>query len=80
MIVIAAEKQKVAIIQSWKDSVEDESASQPVAITTDKALAAIWKEWKVAGEVPKIDFTKEIIVTTFTSGMSDARRAVPTRR
>jgi len=61
MIVIAAEKQKVAI-------------------TTDKALAAIWKEWKVAGEVPKIDFTKEIIVTTFTSGMSDARRAVPTRR
>jgi hypothetical protein len=52
----------------WNGSVEDEKALKPDVITSAKGLAAVWKAWKAAGETPKVDFDKNIVVAVYSVG------------
>jgi hypothetical protein len=63
-----AQKKKVAVTKTWSGSVDDEKAMKPEAITSAKGLEAVWKEWKVQGDVPKVDFTKDIVVAVYSVG------------
>jgi hypothetical protein len=63
-----AQKKKVAITKTWSGSVDDEKAKKPDAITSAKGLEAVWKEWKAQGDVPKVDFTKDIVVAVYSVG------------
>ncbi|HZZ78474.1 MAG TPA: hypothetical protein VFE62_08145 [Gemmataceae bacterium] len=63
-----AQKKKIEITKKWSGSVADEKASKPAVITSAKGLEKVWKEWKAEGEVPKVDFDKNIIVTAYTVG------------
>jgi hypothetical protein len=67
---VAAQKKKVEIGMKWNGSVEDEKAVKPDVITSAKGLAAVWKAWKVAGDVPKVDFDKNIVVAAYSVGSS----------
>lgn len=43
---------------------------QPFAITNQRELDSLWKKWAAKGEVPTVNFDKEIvIVVTTRSGM-----------
>jgi hypothetical protein len=64
----AAQKKKVVITKKWSGSVEDDKASKPECITTAKGLEKVWKAWKIKGDVPKIDFTKEMVVAVYSAG------------
>jgi hypothetical protein len=64
----AAKLKKVEITKKWSGSVEDEKAIKPECITSTKGLEAVWKAWKIDGEVPKIDFTKDIVVAVYSPG------------
>ena len=63
-----AQKKKVEISKKWSGSVEDEKAIKPEVITSAKGLEAVWKAWKVKGEVPKVDFTTDMIVAVYSVG------------
>jgi hypothetical protein len=63
-----AQKTKVAITKKWSGSVDDEKAIKPEAIISAKGLEAVWKAWKVAGDVPKVDFTKDMVVAVYSVG------------
>ncbi|MCS7046545.1 MAG: hypothetical protein NZO58_09340 [Gemmataceae bacterium] len=63
-----AQTKEVAIAQKYKGSVEDESAPKPEVITNSKSLEMVWKAWKAAGDVPKVDFTKNLIVVAYSPG------------
>jgi hypothetical protein len=67
---VQAAPKPVKIINQWKGSVADEALQKmaPECITTEKALEKLWKTWKIEGKMPKIDFTKEIVVIATTSG------------
>jgi hypothetical protein len=64
----AAQKTKVAVVKTWSGSVDDEKAAQPEVIISAKALETAWKAWKVAADLPKVDFTKEIVVAVYSGG------------
>jgi hypothetical protein len=64
----AAELKKVEITKKWSGSVEDEKAIKSECITSTKGLEAVWKAWKIDGDVPKIDFTKDIVVAVYSPG------------
>lgn len=64
----AAQKKKVDITKKWSGSVEDEKAIKPECITSAKGLEAVWKAWKIPGDVPKVDFTKDIVVAVYSVG------------
>lgn len=70
--VLAAEPEKKSVKQSkqWTGSVNDEALKNdiPAVITDAKALGKLWNAWKVPGKVPKVDFAKELVVTSTTSG------------
>lgn len=63
-----AQKKKVEITKTWKGSVDDEKAKKPEAVTSAKGLEAIWKEWKVKGDVPTVDFAKNLVVGVYSVG------------
>ena len=65
-----AEKKAVKLEKEWKASVDDEALAKdaPAVIGEAKALARLWKAWKIQGEVPAVDFTKELVIITTTSG------------
>jgi hypothetical protein len=63
-----AQKKKVEITKKWSGSVEDEKAMKPECITSAKGLEAVWKAWKIEGEVPKVDFTKDLVVAVYSVG------------
>ena len=63
-----AQKKKLEISQKWSGSVDDDKAAMPECIATAKGLEAVWKAWKVPGEVPTVDFTKNIVVAVYSSG------------
>lgn len=66
----AAQAKKVGITQTWNGSVSDEKAPQPEAIVSAKGLEAVWKAWKVKGGMPKIDFSKNMLVAIYSVGSS----------
>lgn len=64
----SAQKKKVEITKKWSGSVDDEKVMKPDCITSVKGLEAVWKAWKIDGDMPKIDFTKEIVVAVYSVG------------
>ena len=64
----AAQKKKVEITKKWSGSVEDEKAIKPEAIVSAKGLDAVWKAWKIAGDVPQVDFSKDLVVAVYSVG------------
>jgi hypothetical protein len=64
----AAQKKKVEITRKWSGSVEDEKAIKPQIITSARGLEAVWKAWKIEGDVPKVDFTRHIVVAVYSVG------------
>jgi hypothetical protein len=64
----SAQKKKVEITMKWSGSVEDEKAIKPEFIASAKGLEAVWKAWKIDGDVPKVDFTKDIVVAVYSVG------------
>jgi hypothetical protein len=62
------QKTKVEITEKWSGSVEDENVKKPEVIVSTKGLEAVWKDWKIKGDVPKVDFTKNIVVAVYSSG------------
>jgi hypothetical protein len=65
-----AQAKKVDVGKTWAGSVDDAKAKQPECITTANGLEAIWKAWRIAGDVPNIDFTKDMIVAIYSPGSS----------
>jgi hypothetical protein len=65
-----ADKKPVKFTQNWKGSVADEALQKaaPECVVSAKALEKLWKDWKIEGKVPEVDFTKEIVVVGTTSG------------
>jgi hypothetical protein len=60
----------VKLTQQWKGSVADENLQKgaPEFIANEKALAKLWKDWKIEQKLPKVDFTKEIVLVATTRG------------
>lgn len=65
-----AQAKKVDVGKTWAGSVDDTKAKQPECITTAKGLENIWKAWQIAGDVPKVDFTKDMVVAVYSPGSS----------
>ena len=63
-----AQKKKLDVTQKWSGSVDDEKAPKPDVITSAKGLETVWKAWKVPGDVPKVDFSKNIVVAVYSVG------------
>jgi hypothetical protein len=66
----SAQKKKIEVTKKWDGSVEDENLMKdaPQAIVSQKGLDAVWKSWKIAGDAPKVDFTKDIVVGVYSRG------------
>jgi len=65
-----AEKKAVKLEKEWKGSVDDEALAKhaPTVIVDGKALEKLWKAWQIEGKVPAVDFQKELVMITTTSG------------
>jgi hypothetical protein len=65
-----AEKKAVKLEKEWKGSVDDEALAKdaPAVIVDAKTLEKLWKAWKIEGNVPAVDFKKELVIITTTSG------------
>lgn len=59
---------KVEVIRTLSGSVADEKAIQPPVITSAKGLEAVRKAWSHKEEMPKVDFSKEMIVAVYSRG------------
>lgn len=64
-----AEKKEVKATMTWQGSVEDEALVKevPAVIASDADLEKVWKALKLEKQ-PKVDFTKEVIVTATSRG------------
>jgi len=65
-----ADKKPIKPTMTWMGSVEDEKLlkDMPLVITNAKDLEKVWKAWMIKGDVPKVDFGKEIAVIATTVG------------
>jgi hypothetical protein len=65
-----AEKKAVKLQKEWKGSVDDEALAKdaPAVIGDATALEKLWKAWTIQGKVPAVDFQKELVIITTTSG------------
>lgn len=65
-----AEKKPVKPSRTWTGSVADEGLMQnaPDFVASATALEQLWKRWGIAGDVPKVDFAKELVVLGTTRG------------
>ena len=63
-------KKPVKPSKQWSGSVDDLSLRKaaPEVILSVEELNNLWRAWKVPGPVPKVDFSKEIVVVTTTQG------------
>jgi hypothetical protein len=73
----AVGKEPVIPAQQWSGSVADLSLGKAASevILTEKGLENLWKAWKVASPLPKVDFSRELVVVQTTQG-SKLRLAV----
>lgn len=67
---VRAQAKPVKLTNRWTGSVADVSLKKnvPDVITSAKTLEKVWQAWKVAAKLPKIDFTKEIVILGTTRG------------
>ena len=65
-----AEKKAVKLEREWNGSVEKEELAKdaPAYIVDAKALGKLWKAWNIEGKAPKVDFKRELLIFTTTSG------------
>jgi hypothetical protein len=65
-----ADVKPVKFTNQWKGSVDDEKLKQgaPECIVSAKALEKLWKDWRIEGKPPEVDFTKEIVVVGTAAG------------
>jgi hypothetical protein len=68
--VALAEKVKVKPVKEWKGSVEGVRLEDntPRALTNQKDLEKLWKDWKLPGKAPAMDFDKELVVVATGDG------------
>jgi hypothetical protein len=70
--VTPAVAQKVPIkpLKQFTGSITDDNVSSkhPGAITNAKDLEKLWKDWKIEGKVPAVDFTTQFVVITTGKG------------
>jgi hypothetical protein len=66
----AAQKKAVKLIKEWKGSVADADLAKgaPEYVTNAKDLGELWKNWKIEGKVPEVDFKKQIVLVSTTVG------------
>jgi hypothetical protein len=69
-VEVRAESAAVKFTKEWKGSVANEALQKaaPEFITDAKALEKLWKAWVITDQLPKVDFTKEIVVLATTKG------------
>jgi hypothetical protein len=67
---VRAESKAVKFTKEWKGSVAEEALQKdaPKFVTDAKALETLWKLRNIEDKLPKIDFTKEIVVLGTTKG------------
>jgi hypothetical protein len=60
----------VKLSYEWQGSVDDETLAKraPAVIVDAKTFEKLWKAWNIQSKVPKVDFKKELVITTTTSG------------
>ena len=65
-----AEKKAVKLEKEWKGSAADADLSKdaPEYVADTKSLEKLWKKWGVEGKVPEVDFKKEIVIVSTTTG------------
>jgi len=68
--VRAAEVKEVKPTKLWNGSVEDDKLMKdaPAVIVDKKTFEKIWVDWKIKGDVPTINFDKEIVVLMTSKG------------
>jgi hypothetical protein len=66
----AADKKEVKLIKEWKGSVADGDLAKgaPEYVTNAKDFGELWKNWKLEGKAPTVDFKKEIVIVSTTVG------------
>ena len=64
------QKLKVPIEMKWDGSVDDENLMKgaPEVFTTAKSFEKTWQAWKIKGDVPKVDFSKHLVVAVYSRG------------
>lgn len=67
---VRAQPKPVPLTNKWTGSVADVALKKgvPEVITSPKVLEKVWNAWMVKGKLPKLDFTKEIVILGTTSG------------
>jgi len=65
-----AQKKEVKLTKTWSGSIEDEALSKdaPDSIADAGSLEKLWKKWKIQGDVPAVDFQKELVILATTVG------------
>lgn len=66
---MSAEKELTPTKQ-WKGSMNEAETKKGFdpCVTDAETFAKLWKAWKVEGDLPKLDFTKNLVVTVTTVG------------
>lgn len=65
-----AGKKPVELIRTWTGSVADDSLMPPKTqvIDTAQKLRELWERWKIQEPLPRLDFTRELVVAEATRG------------
>lgn len=65
-----AQPTKVPVLVLWRGSVDDENllGEPPAVIGTQQELSDLWHNWKLAGEIPQVDFHEVLVVVQTTRG------------
>lgn len=68
----AGDKTPVKASQTWRGKIAEKEAAKlaPTAgfLTTQKAFEELWEGWKLKDKAPTINFEKEIVIVTVSSG------------
>ncbi len=65
-----AQPTKVPVLVLWRGSVDDENLlGEPSAVIgAQQELSDLWHNWKLAGEIPQVDFHEVLVVVQTTRG------------
>lgn len=64
--------QTVTPVKEWRGAGTDQALGRaaPQAVNSTEAWKKLWASWKLEGEAPTIDFTKNLVVVATTVGSS----------
>lgn len=69
---VQAQEKPTLAEQGWVDDpklLKSKPANH--VLVTEKALAALWKDWGIKNAMPKIDFTKEFVIVATDKGVGN---------